>query len=93
MKKKSIAIKLIAVCAGFMPATWSFGQQTPPKLPDRAIQMVVPFSPGGTTIYKARAQAAITPLAYRSGDQFKSFALAEYEKFKQVVKQHNLQEK
>ncbi len=46
-----------------------------------------------TTIYRARAQAAFTPLAYRTGDQFKSFALAEHDKFKQVVKQHNLQEK
>jgi tripartite-type tricarboxylate transporter receptor subunit TctC len=46
-----------------------------------------------TTIYKARAQAAFTPLAYRTGDQFRSFALAEHEKFKQVVKQHNLMEK
>ncbi|TAG28702.1 MAG: tripartite tricarboxylate transporter substrate binding protein [Burkholderiales bacterium] len=46
-----------------------------------------------TTIYKARAQAAFTPLAYRTGDQFKRFALAEHDKFKQVVKQHNLQEK
>jgi tripartite-type tricarboxylate transporter receptor subunit TctC len=46
-----------------------------------------------TTIYKARAQAAYTPLAYRAGDQFRSFALAEHDKFKQVVKQHNLQEK
>jgi tripartite-type tricarboxylate transporter receptor subunit TctC len=47
----------------------------------------------GTTIYKARAQAAYTPLAYRTGEQFRSFALAEHEKFKQVVKQHNLMEK
>jgi tripartite-type tricarboxylate transporter receptor subunit TctC len=46
-----------------------------------------------TTIYKARAQAAYTPLAYRTGEQFRSFALAEHEKFKQVVKQHNLMEK
>ncbi len=46
-----------------------------------------------TTIYKARAQAAYTPLVYRSGDQFKSFALAEHEKFKQVVKDNNLFEK
>jgi tripartite-type tricarboxylate transporter receptor subunit TctC len=46
-----------------------------------------------TTIYKARAQAAYTPLAYRTGDQFRSFALAEHDKFKQVVKRHNLQER
>ncbi len=46
-----------------------------------------------TTIYKARAQAAYTPLAFKSGDQFRAFALAEHSKFKQVVKQHNLMEK
>jgi tripartite-type tricarboxylate transporter receptor subunit TctC len=46
-----------------------------------------------TTIYKARAQAAYTPLAYRTGEQFRSFALAEHEKFKGVVKAHNLYEK
>jgi tripartite-type tricarboxylate transporter receptor subunit TctC len=46
-----------------------------------------------TTIYKARAQAAYTPLAYRSGEEFRRFALAEHDKFKQVVKQHNLMEK
>jgi tripartite-type tricarboxylate transporter receptor subunit TctC len=46
-----------------------------------------------TTIYKARSQAAYTPLVYRSGEQFKSFAGAEYEKFKQVVKANNLYEK
>ena len=51
---KSIAIKIIALCAGFMPATWSFGQQTLPKFPDRAIQMIVPFGPGGTTDIMAR---------------------------------------
>ena len=66
MKKKAIAVKLIAFCAGLMPATWSFGQQISPKFPDRAMQMIVPFGPGGTT---------------------------DCEKFKQVVKQHNLQEK
>jgi tripartite-type tricarboxylate transporter receptor subunit TctC len=46
-----------------------------------------------TMIYKARAQAAYTPLVYRSGEQFKAFANAEFEKFKQVVKDNNLQEK
>jgi tripartite-type tricarboxylate transporter receptor subunit TctC len=46
-----------------------------------------------TTIYKARAQAAYTPLAYRTGEEFRRFALGEHNKFKQVVKQHNLMEK
>jgi hypothetical protein len=44
------------------------------------------------TTYKAHAQAAFTPVAYRTGDQFRSFALAEYEKCKGVVKAHNLYE-
>ena len=46
-----------------------------------------------TTVYKARAQAANNPLVWRSASEFKSFALAEHEKFKQVVKLHNLYEK
>ena len=46
-----------------------------------------------TTIYKARAQVAFTPLAYRTGEQFLAFARQEHDKFKQVVKQHNLYEK
>ena len=46
-----------------------------------------------TTIYKARAQAAFTPLAWRGSAQFAAFARAEYEQFKQVVQAHNLYEK
>lgn len=46
-----------------------------------------------STAYKARAQAANNPLVWRTGEQFKAFALAEQEKFKQVVKRHNLIEK
>ena len=46
-----------------------------------------------TTIYKARAQAAFTPLAYRSGSEFRGFAVAEFERFKGMVKEHNLYEK
>lgn len=45
------------------------------------------------TVYKARAQAANNPLFWRTGEQFKVFALAEQEKFKQVVKAHQLFEK
>jgi tripartite-type tricarboxylate transporter receptor subunit TctC len=45
------------------------------------------------TVYKARAQVANNPLVWRTGEQFKAFALAEQEKFKQVVKRHNLIEK
>ena len=45
------------------------------------------------TVYKARAQAANNPLVWRNGEQFKAFALAEQEKFRQVVKLHNLYER
>ncbi len=45
------------------------------------------------TVYKARAQAANNPLAWRTGEQFKAFALAEQEKYKTVVKAHNLYER
>ncbi len=45
------------------------------------------------TVYKARAQAANNPLVWRTGDQFRAFALAEQEKFRQVVKLNNLIEK
>ena len=46
-----------------------------------------------TTVYKARAQAANNPLVWRSSEQFKTFAMAEHEKFKKVVKTHNLYER
>ena len=46
-----------------------------------------------STAYKARAQAANNPLVWRTGEQFKAFALAEHERFKRVVAQHNLIEK
>jgi tripartite-type tricarboxylate transporter receptor subunit TctC len=46
-----------------------------------------------STVYKARAQAANNPLVWRTGEQFKTFALAEHERFKRVVKLHNLIEK
>ena len=46
-----------------------------------------------STAYKARAQAANNPLEWRTGEQFKAFALAEHERFKRVVAQHNLIEK
>lgn len=46
-----------------------------------------------STAYKARAQAANNPLVWRTGEQFKTFALAEHERFKRVVKLHNLVEK
>ena len=46
-----------------------------------------------TTLYKARAQAANSPLAYRDSAGFKRFALAEFEKFKKLVVENGLQER
>jgi tripartite-type tricarboxylate transporter receptor subunit TctC len=46
-----------------------------------------------TTLYKARAQAANSPLAYRRGEDFKRFALAEFDKFKKLVAENGLQER
>lgn len=46
-----------------------------------------------TTLYRARAQAANSPLVYRNGTDFKAFALAEFEQFKRIVKQHQLEER
>jgi tripartite-type tricarboxylate transporter receptor subunit TctC len=46
-----------------------------------------------TTLYKARAQAANSPLAYRDGAAFRRFALAEHERFKQLVVANGLQER
>ena len=43
--------------------------------------------------YKARALSANNPLVYRTGADFKAFALTEHEKFKAVVKTHGLMEK
>jgi hypothetical protein len=109
MKQKQFTLKLIAFCAGFMPAIGLFDQQTAAKFPEHAVQMIVPFGSGGmvdivarllqdvlgkaatcTAIYKASVQAAFTALAHHTGAQFCSFAVAAHEKFRQVVKQHNL---
>lgn len=46
-----------------------------------------------TTVYKARAQASNNPLVWRDSVAFKIFAMAEHEKFKAVVKTHNLYER
>ena len=46
-----------------------------------------------TTLYKARAQAANSPLAYRNSAEFKRFALAEFDKFKKLVAENGLQER
>ena len=40
-----------------------------------------------------RAQAANSPLVWRTGEQFRALALAEHERFKRVAAQHNLPEK
>ena len=46
-----------------------------------------------TTLYKARAQAANSPLVYRKSEDFKRFALAEFDKFKKLVAENGLQER
>ena len=46
-----------------------------------------------TTLYKARAQAANSPLMYRKSDDFKHFALTEFDKFKKLVAENGLQER
>lgn len=46
-----------------------------------------------TTLYKARAQAAFTPLVWRDSVGFLTLAQAEYAQFKLAVKEHNLFEK
>ena len=46
-----------------------------------------------TADYKARAQTAKNPLVYRGSEAFKSFALAEGEKFSKIVKDNKLEQK
>jgi tripartite-type tricarboxylate transporter receptor subunit TctC len=46
-----------------------------------------------TTLYKARAQAANSPLVFRKGDDFKRFALSEFDKFRKLVAENGLQER
>jgi tripartite-type tricarboxylate transporter receptor subunit TctC len=46
-----------------------------------------------TTLYKARAQAANSPLVWRNGDDFKRFALTEFDNFKKLVALNGLQER
>jgi tripartite-type tricarboxylate transporter receptor subunit TctC len=46
-----------------------------------------------TTLYKARAQAANSPLVWRDGEGFRRFALAEAAKLKQVVIANGLVER
>ena len=46
-----------------------------------------------TTLYKARAQAANSPLVWRDGEAFRRFALAEAVKLKQVVIANGLVER
>ena len=46
-----------------------------------------------TTLYKARAQAANSPLVYRKSEEFKRFSLAEFEKFRKLVAENGLQER
>jgi tripartite-type tricarboxylate transporter receptor subunit TctC len=46
-----------------------------------------------TTLYKARAQAANSPLVWRNGAEFKRFALTEFDKFRKLVADNGLQER
>ncbi len=46
-----------------------------------------------STLYKARAQAASSPLVYRDGASFDRFASAEFENFKKIVIDNGLQER
>ena len=46
-----------------------------------------------STRYKARAQAANSPLVYRSGATFQAFAMAEFDQFKRIVKDNQLEER
>ena len=46
-----------------------------------------------TTLYKARAQAANSPLVYRNGTDFRAFAMAEFEKHKKIVIENGLQDR
>lgn len=46
-----------------------------------------------TTLYKARAQAANSPLAWRDGEGFRRFAAAEFQKFRKLVAENGLQER
>jgi tripartite-type tricarboxylate transporter receptor subunit TctC len=46
-----------------------------------------------TTLYKARAQAANSPLVWRGGPEFKRFAQTEFDKFKKLVVENGLQER
>ena len=43
--------------------------------------------------YRARAQAANSPLVYRSGEAFRRFALAEFDKHKKLVVENDLQDR
>ena len=46
-----------------------------------------------TPTYKTRAQGANSPLAYKDGDTFRRFALAEFEKHKKIVIENGLQDR
>jgi tripartite-type tricarboxylate transporter receptor subunit TctC len=46
-----------------------------------------------STLYKARAQAANSPLVYRDSAAWRRFALAEFENFKKLVVENGLQER
>jgi tripartite-type tricarboxylate transporter receptor subunit TctC len=46
-----------------------------------------------TTLYKARAQAANSPLIYRDSTAFRRFALSEFDRLRQIVAANGLQDR
>ena len=46
-----------------------------------------------TTVYKARAQAANSPLVWRDGENFRRFAQSEFDKMRQIVNDNGLRER
>lgn len=46
-----------------------------------------------TTLYKARAQAANSPLVWRDGEAFRRFAMSEFDTMKKVVVENDLRER
>lgn len=62
----------------------------PPAVRDRLEQACRTAT--SATMYRARAQAANSPLSFRDGAEFRRFALQEFAKFSQVVRDHGLQQ-
>ncbi len=84
---KSLAIPIRATVWGGLVAP----KGLPPDV--RAKLEAACAKASGTTLYKARAQAAHNPLVFRNGEQFRRFAFSEHEKFARAVKENQLEEK